>query len=869
MPMGDPVTQVLRDALLDRMADAGHKQLITVTAPAGYGKSTFLAQWIAHADLQNDTVWISLDTQDNDPLVFWNYVMNGLDRVSYGACKNALMQLAAAPENRYENALITLMNALAAIQKKMVLVLDDFHLITNPVIHDGINFLIDHPIPQFTMVLSTRIKPFTGISRLRISGTIKEINASDLQFSKKETLDFMACFSSKAVNQSQADHLQEKTEGWVAALKLAMISDTGITVFQEASVDQNRQVLETYLMEEVFSTLPDSIQRFLIQINILDQFNASICRKITGDDRALEHLSFIHKHHLFLISLDNDQEWYRFHHLFRDFLTHQQTLFSVSEMKTLHEQAFFWLEANDYFKPAFEHALQAGRPDLAARFFAQKAPQLYSQGGEQAFDELFGRLSMADILNEPVLACYYYSILTWRLEFEAIDDMAVLLERDWPDREYRIIEGFYACLKAYVILYKFGDFSTTLELSAKAAALIPDDHTAIHRLMDFMDTLCYRFLGQIEPALALSRPRPDEPFLSSALAAMNRSGLEIELGWLSDAHDLLEKEIGFVEECFGRDIPPMYGFLYINYGMVFKELHQLEKARLIFEKGISIIDKTGFIELIIISYGEYSKLLAALGEFDKAHAAIDKVIGLVAQSQSPFLSEYFDPYKSWIWIKEKKFDLIQSIVENATVETLVHIPFLQSAQYLVWIRYFIEKKIFDKALHLLEIMMNEDRTCGRNSRLIECLVLKSKIFWVMGESAESFDWIIQAFELTRNQGHIHIFVTEFEDHPDFFQDCRKRNLLPTYLKTYFDSQHKSQQSSTVAAVEIQEFMESFNTREIEILKLFQSGASNKEAADALYLSVNTVRWYASNLFAKLSVKRRGQAVSKASQLGLI
>jgi LuxR family maltose regulon positive regulatory protein len=871
IPKINKETLVSRKYLLKKLDDALNKKLILIQAPAGFGKTTLLSHWIFDRKFTGNTCWLSLDKRDNHPLIFWNYVIEAFNYRVPGICGKTALQLHALQNGIIEDVLISMINGIEKSGKPIILILDDYHLIENKTIHDGLNFFIDHPIDNLLIIISTRNNPALGLSRVRVSGRLLEIREAQLKFSKTEMTLFINTYTDIALTSKESTLLYGKTEGWVAAIKLAVMSLKGRDKFCVAKLLTNDKFIQDYLMEEVFIHLPENLKNFLVHISILDRFNLFLCEYLTNDPETNSHIQYLNQHQLFLIPLDDTNHWFRFHHLFHDFLRSIQVIRGGRDqdsIRHLHLKAVEWFDENNCFEEAFTHALEAGRQDLAASVLAQNISVLYGEGGEQPLISYFERLTRDIVLSVPVLACYYYGIQMYSGRFEILEEMKPLFDKPFKGKDRQILEGFYISFVAYKSFYMAGDLKDTIDKCNTALELIPGEHGSMRRMLEYMQTISYRYLGRIKPALKLSRPNEADDLLMSSLTAMNRAGLDMELGNLRSAHRMITEKIHVIENIFETGIPPMYGFLYVTMGIILKEENKLKEAKEMFAKGINILKETGFIELIIISYGEYANLLTSLHQFDQAHHAIDIAIKLAKQSFS-WVEKLLVAQKQKIWLRENKLDFIKPWACDFPVLRDTRVPFINSLEYLVLTRYFIELGEFKCALRILDDMIEQDLEDHRNGRLLECCVLKAKTFFLM-EKQETAETLLEtAFELSRNQGHVLIYTDEIKGMEPLYQLCREKQILPEYLYPHMNFFKENLKENLSKQVNINNFQEEFNTRELDILKLFQAGLSNKETADRLYLSVNTVRWYASRIFAKLDVKRRGQAVSKAMELHLI
>ena len=371
-------------------------------------------------------------------------------------------------------------------------------------------------------IIATRNAPPLGLARLRISGRLKEIDETQLRFSRKETIDLIACFFPGSMTDENIDLLTRQTEGWVAALKLAMLSFKENKDFSLNFVPGKNRFIQDYLMEEVFSNLPLFMQALMTRISILTRFCLPLVESLSdnealpspglspgqspgqnpGQPPGLCPIEFMQRHHLFLIPLDDTGQWFRFHHLFQHFLKKEVETQGAKKL-ALHHAAFQWFEANNFLEEAFSHGLEAGREDLAARALATHILALYGKGGEQAVIPFFNQLSAKTIQAIPILACHYYAIKIFNGQFEVIELMKPLVDEAKTKEDQQLLTGFYMIFLGYYSFYRIGDLEDAIEKSLLALELIPKFYGAMRQMMKFMLTLCYRLLGKIEPARLL------------------------------------------------------------------------------------------------------------------------------------------------------------------------------------------------------------------------------------------------------------------------------------------------------------------------------------------------------------------------------
>ncbi|MCG8531512.1 MAG: hypothetical protein MI749_12720, partial [Desulfovibrionales bacterium] len=381
--------------------------VLLVQAPAGFGKTTALAQWAAAR--KTPPAWVSLDEGDNAPQRFWIYVLNALENRFPKHFAPLITLVETGQHPGWAETITALLNTIHALATPVTLVLDDLHRVESPMVLDGLNFMVDHPLAGFTLVLASRTRPPLGLSRLRGRGRLGEINARDLAFNPKEIQSLTRGFAPPPMDTPTLDLLFEKTEGWIAGVKLALISLGENPKLDLKKFSGNAAHVRDFLMEEVYTHLPPHLKKTMARLAVLDRFSPDLCRALGGRPTCLEEMK---SRHLFLIPLDNEGIWYRFHHLFQDFLA--RLLPEMEDPARAHDLAAQYFETHDLFEEGFAHALAARTPDRAAHILAKKAVDLYDWGGDDALWPHLSQLPQTAIDQEPILVCYQACILTYQ-----------------------------------------------------------------------------------------------------------------------------------------------------------------------------------------------------------------------------------------------------------------------------------------------------------------------------------------------------------------------------------------------------------------------------------------------------------------------
>jgi len=433
---------VARPRLSERLDRGGASKLMLVSAPAGFGKTTLLAEWLAEwLDVgpaaptgQRSAAWLSLDKGDNDPASFWTYVIAALRTVEPGVGASALTLLQESQPLPIRTVLTTLLNDLGAIASDLLLVLDDYHVIDARDVQDGMEFLLDHLPPQLRLVIASRADPALPLARLRGRGELVEVRAADLRFTPDEAAAYLTQVMGLVLTARDVAALEERTEGWIAALQLAALSMQGrddIAGFIAGFAGDDRYIVD-YLAEEVLQRQPDHVRSFLLQTSILDRLSGSLCDAVTGQDGGRAMLEALDRGNLFLVPLDDRRQWYRYHHLFADVLRARLLDEQPKRVDELHTRASDWYERNGDRHEAIGHAMAGEDFERAANLVELTIPAMRRSRQEATLRLWLEALPDELVRVRPVLSVGYAGVLMVRGEVEGVEARLLDAER-WLD----------------------------------------------------------------------------------------------------------------------------------------------------------------------------------------------------------------------------------------------------------------------------------------------------------------------------------------------------------------------------------------------------------------------------------------------------
>src|SRR3954447_13505405 len=431
-------TLVSRPRLSERLSRGGESALTLVSAPAGFGKTTLLTEWLAEwmataPPGERSVAWLSLDERDNDPALFWRYLVAAFDRVAPGVGSNALTLL-QSPRPAADAVLATLLNDLGAIANDVVLVLDDFHLIGEREVHDGMAFLLEHLPPHIRLVIAGRADPALPLARLRGRGQLLEVRAAELRFTAEEAATYLTDAMGLALTARDVAALEERTEGWIAALQLAALSMQGrddVAGFIATFAGDDRYIVD-YLVEEVLQRQPDSVRTFLLQTSILSRLTGPLCDAVTGQDGGRAMLEALDRGNLFLVPLDDRRRWYRYHHLFADVLQAHLLDEQPHGIGELHWRAGDWYEEHGELSEAVHHALAGEDFERAADLVEPAIPELRRNRQEATLRSWLEALPDELFRVRPVLTMGVVASLMTRGDLEGVEERLRQAEQ-WLD----------------------------------------------------------------------------------------------------------------------------------------------------------------------------------------------------------------------------------------------------------------------------------------------------------------------------------------------------------------------------------------------------------------------------------------------------
>ncbi len=854
---------------LDEGLRPGHK-LTLVSAPAGYGKTTLVAEWLRHlADAGGAAPavsWLSLDEGDSDPARFWAYLVAALQIVDPAIGQTAQAMLHSPQPPPAESLLTALINEIAAAPRSFVLVLDDYHLIDALPIHQQLTFLVEHQPVQMRLVIAAREDPPLPLSRLRAHGQTVEIRQSDLQFTVEETADFMRRAAQAELTPNEVAALQQRTEGWIAGLQLLALSVRGhedARQLVESFTGSNRYVLD-YLMDEVFQRQPADVQDFLLKTSILDRLGAALCDAVVDQDNNRDMLFALEQANLFIIPLDQAREWYRYHHLFADLLQHRLRVEMPHAEPQLHQRASRWYADHGFRADAIHHALAAADWEQAAELISRAFDDLLKRGETVTLLNWYGALP-EDFVRARVSLCLEYS---WPLIFAAQLDEAesYLCQAEHLAQDDPALLGQILTAQAYVARTR-GDDRRAFDLSQRALSLLPPDDDASRSVVAMNLGMAYWYAGHLDGA---------QQILREAREAAHRSGnsytaavAQIFLCRIVTAHGKLHQAAAAYRQLIDESGQlPIAALAQVNLARLLYEWNDLEAAAQQAQSGIEFGRRSGNAEIVVASYWMLALIKQAQGDAAAAQTALRESAHL---SEQPGLS----PSARWHALAHRVLiallghdlaacaHLIDQYPALDQVETLPDYLLLSSTQA----QWLLTQGQRAACAELLAARYEKASRAGVQQALVETRALQAL---AASSSDEALTFLSEALMLAEPEGYVRTFVDAGDALVPLLEEAARRGVMPGYvgaLLAAFGNQKKDR--SKAQATDASLLIEPLSEREIEVLRLVAAGLSNPEIAKKLIVSPGTVKSHVHNIYGKLEARNRAQAVARARELHLI
>ena len=890
---------VKRDRLIQNLHHSIKGKLTLISAPAGFGKTTLLAQLLQQTEFPY--TWLSLDERDNQPIRFWTYFVAALQKIEPRLGEPTIALLRNS-ETNFELFLTSLINDIFTHKTDILLILDDYHEITNIAIHQAVTFLLNNLPPTLHLIIASRCDPPLPLARLRARGKLRELRAEQLRFTNQEATLFACQVMQLHLSEEQIGILQIKVEGWIAGLQMAALSLQQCSQISNwiESLQGNQRYIWDYLTEEVLEQQPDYLKSFLLKTSILDRMCGSLCDAVLQLENSTETLEYLDRINLFVIPLDDNRCWYRYHHLFGELLRYYLRKQGTESIAKYHHRAAEWYKQENLTDEAFKHALIIQNWELAIDLIKTEACQLIIDAD---FTTLLNRLKTLPnniICLDPWL-CIYYAWTLWMTAGDIAGARQYLEDgerasklKPLPDRqpswtnhplasEVDEFWGSIVTLKSYLAHEK--DITEAIRLAKKALATVPKYNYWLRSLVltnlggsyYFIDEFKQAELILIEAVSVASECKQVNKIKSTLINRTAESAV-ISLclrAELKELHGEFPSAITFAQQALEivterHWIENASGILtQAVMGKLLWQQNKLEQATHYLTQGkdrSSPLKKSSFTT---IRYLYLTLVHQAQGNSTAAWEAIEAAEEIERSRQQGFNFEFptflsLDLVKVRLWLAEGNIESALAWQRSKDLAIDDELNYHSEPNYLTLTRILIAQKKWESALYLLQRLQQSTGASQRIARLVEVLILQTTVYQAQNQVKFGLEQLDRIFSLVHPQAYLRLFLDAGESMKELLDYAATQNIYPHYvnwLLTAFDHIAPSDKN--------QNLIEPLSDRELEILQHIATGLTNQEIGDRLFISLATVKWHTSNIYGKLSVKNRNQAVVKARELEIL
>jgi LuxR family maltose regulon positive regulatory protein len=862
---------VPRPRLTEQLNEGLDCKLALISAPAGFGKTTLVSEWIASCG--RPVAWLSLDERDNDPARFISYLVKALQTIKPGIGEGLLAVLASPQPLQIETILTNLINEISTLPESFLLVLDDYHSIDSQPVDYSLAFLIENQPQQFHLLIATREDPDLPLARLRVRRQFTELRAADLRFTSTEATEFLNRVMGLNLSEGDIAALEARTEGWIAGLQLAALSMRGnqdATGFIQSFTGSHRFVME-YLLEEVLHQQPESIQTFLLRTSVLDRMCGPLCNAVLLDPSVPGQatLEYLERANLFVVALDSERHWFRYHHLFGDLLRRQlQQSFSPGGIAKLHILASEWYENNDLVLESFHHAAEANDIERAERLMESEKMPIHLRGTATAILDWLESLPKSLLDAKPMLWWKQAAMLLVIGENSGVEQKLQAAEaaiastsipRSAQDEITRDLIGKIAAARANLAQTQLQ--IETIFIQARRALEYLHPNNLSHR-SSATCALGYAYFWRGDwdeanrayaEALSLAQTAGDIP--NSILASIRLGQLQKDQSHLYLAAETYQHAL----QLLGDNSNPNAVVAYLGLAEIFYRWNNLDTAEQYAEQGLKLAQQYDQIyDRIIMS--ELHLAIIKIARRDMPGAA-----QLVYQAELTSRQKNFTPrqpniayFQTWIYLQQGKFDTAAQLARQNDL------PLMQA-------RVLIRQGDPSAALEVTEPLRQEAESKGLVGRLLEVMAVQSIALFAHGEKEKALVILGDVLGRAEPEGYTRLFVDEGPLMAELLYLAAEQGIRPGYVKKLlatFEAEPKGEQP-VIFVPRASSLVEPLSERELEVLKLLRTELNGPEIARECMVSLSTVRTHIQHIYTKLGVNNRRAAVHRAEELNLL
>jgi LuxR family maltose regulon positive regulatory protein len=890
-------TLVPRAQLIQRLNEGLHRKLTLISAPAGFGKTTLLSEW-ANA-LERPVAWLSLDEGDNDPARFLTYLVAGLQTIAPTVGQDSLAAMQSAQPPAPESALVGLLNEVSALPDALVLVLDDYHAIDALAVDSALAFLLEHLPPQLHLVIATRQDPALPIARLRARGQLTELRAADLRFTAAEAAEYLNAVMGLRLSAAQIASLESRTEGWIAGLQLAALSMQGhedAAGFIRGFAGDHRYIAD-YLVGEVLARQPEDVRSFLLQTAVLSRMNGPLCDALTGQESGSARLEALERGNFFVVPLDDKRHWYRYHHLFSEVLHTYLTEEQPDLVPILHRRASEWHERHGSPGDAIGHALAAEDFEHAADLVERTAPAMRRTRQETTLLAWLEALPDRIFQYRPVLSGTYAAALLAGGRLDDVEPRLRNAERWLPatspgdlppaepppggmvvvdEDEFRRLPAALAVWRAGLALVQ-GNVSDTEKYARRALDLVPEDDRlqrgAAAALLGLaawgkgdLDT-AYRMYAEGTESLRRAGHISDVLGCSIALA-----DIRITQGRLRDAMAIYESALRLGSEERG---PVLRGTadMYVGMSELHREQGDLDAAARSLGKSQDLGASVGLPQ-------HPYRWRVAMAHLRRAEGDLKDAVELLDEADRVYNNDFLPKVRpvaamrTRVWLAQSRLSEASAWAQERGLSAEDELSYLREFEHITLARVLLAQykgdrthpSILRDALALLERLLRAAEQGRRTGHVIEILVLQALAHQAQGDIAAALVPLERAVGLAEPERYARIFLDEGPPMATLLQALARQGTAPNYVRQLLTGLRDGHDRTTPAT---QVLIEPLSDRELEVIRLLATELDGPDIARRLVVSLNTMRTHTKNIYSKLGVNNRREAVRRAQELELL
>lgn len=863
-------------ALLD---EALKRKLALVSAPAGFGKTTLLSEWLEQCN--TPAAWLSLDEQDNDLDRFLRYFILTLQQIDRNLGGAALDSLHSRSKPDIEPLITGLINELPQTRENLVVVLDDYHVITLPDIQQALLFLVEHQPPNFHMVLSSRSDPPWPLARLRGRDELVEIRLQELRFTTAETTALLNDIKGLGLSQANISLLDRRTEGWAAGLQLAAASLRGnnnIERFIQAFSGSHRYVMD-YLVEEVLSQQSASMQAFLLQTSILDRLCATLCDALTGMGNSQQVLSDLEQKNLFLIPLDDQRRWYRYHHLFADLLRKRLQETGAETVDLLHRKASTWYRQNGLPVDAIHHALQTGEIEPITQLTEEMTVFKMDNQDLNLLRRWLDDLPKQVKEQEPWLIVARAWICTNRGNFDEAEACLEEIETAASDPAisqpvHTRIRGHVAALRSYLAELR-EDPASALHQAETAISLLPEDDIILRAFVSIRRANSLAWAGKLDEAIAAYRQTGetcqragDAQTAITALSEM--AAVQMTAGKLDLAESNIALVVQYAGKQAGRDGKPnpAAGILYRHLSYIQYERNELTAAAHSAHQAVRICQEWGNREAYLFSFYALAKVQFAQREFAQLEDTCQQIKHIASRISAETL-QFTKNWTLYFQLKQGETDEAEAWSAELGLGARDVFEFYQRAEYENYARLLLATGSLVESLQVTELLLDNALKSGAEMLVITYNMLRAEILYKMRRSEEAVKSVGKALAVASSGGYVRTILDVGNTLEDLLKATLVRGVQAQTARQFLESVELETIQPTSGKLHTLSLPDPLSPRELEVLRFLKTDLTTPEIAAELVVSVSTVRSHIKNIYSKLDVHSRYEAADRASALGLL